>query len=591
MGERRPISMGDYGGYGAAEEEDEEFENTGLGQPAIIFLVDCRSGMVDQHPSLLQQCLGTIASFCRDSVVTDNKQKIGVCLFGTEIASNPNDFPNVFVLYEAEVPDTKENKELLDLAAGKGFERFGHIDSKVAFHHALWVCSTMFSSCTGKVVEKEIFVLTSDPDPTRGDATLTANAMKKAKDLSELAMKVQVYPVTPIGTDFDNVPFYQPLLDAAGMTDALQTSTLEELTQDIKIKSSKQRAACHAMLKIGTEVCIGVELFVHARKATAGTAKYTEKTTNREVKTTTKYISSTSARVLEPSEISAAMPFADGYADFNEDELRSVKSCGEEGIVVLGFRPKDSLPIEHHIRPSHFVYPSEKLMKGSTLAFAALHKRMLARDVLAIGAIRTSTKAALRLAALVPQAADADCNVPAGFNAIYLPYRDDLRSPKVDVVPAAVSESQVSAAEAMLNTFQHGDLRDKSVVIWENPALQKHYAVLEAMALGIEPRVTEIMAPPCGAIEANKSALQEFISTVYGMDYDPDAAKTTGTKRKAAEEVNIDDFDWNEMVKSGSLKKRKVSELKAFCALKNISNKGKKDELLERVTAFIEQNP
>lgn len=568
---------------GEEEDEVEVDESQYGGNPAIIFLVDCRRPMLEQSPSLLQQCLGTIAGFCRDSVVTDNKQKIGVCLFGAEKAQNPNDFPNVHVLFDCEVPDTKQNMQLLNLADGEGFDQFGHTEVKLAFHHALWVCSTMFSNCTGKLVNKEIFVLTSDPDPTAGDPTLRGNALRKAQDLESLGIHVQVYPVTVTG-QFDTKLFYAPLLENVGMLN--QTTDIRDLTKDVKIKASKQRAACTALLRLGPELALGVELYVCARRTTTSATRFVEKKTNREVKCETKYISGTSARVIEKSELSSVLPFADGFAYFNEDELRQLKSCGEPGIVVLGFRSADSLPIEHQIKPSHFIYPTDKFMTGSTTTFAALHKQMLVRGVLAIASVRLTTKASQRLAALVPQRAEPDQHRPAGFHAIYLPFADDLLRPAVQSKVCPASQEQVEAAKRLLSCF---DMDVDTAVAWENPALQQHYAVLEAMALNMEPRPVSALAPP--DLGGNEAALQAFKSLVYGDDYDPTTwtgKKTASKKRSAAEmDGSLAEIDWAEHARLGTLKKLKVDQLKGYCSAKGLKVSGKKDDLIERISEHV----
>ena len=575
-----------------AEEEEEPAEFVGLGVPAIIFLVDARVAMAAGNPSPLQESLRTIASFCCDSVVTDNKQKIGVCLFGTEKLNNPNDFPNMHVLHDAEVPDAKQNKQLLDLAEGDGFDLFGHSSGKVAFHHALWVCSTMFSSCSGKLADKEIYVLTSDQDPTSGDLGLKKNAMRKAEDLRSLAVNLQVFPIVSEGCSFDTSVFYQPLLEAAGMYDTAQTSRLDELSHQIKIKCSKQRPACNLMLRLGPQIDIGVEMYVSARKAVTGSVKYVKKGSNQEIIAETSYISGESARKLEPSEIAQAYPFVDGFAQFSEDELRRIKSSGDDGVVVLGFCNRDTLTDIQNIKPSHFIYPSDKQMKGSEVAFAALHNEMLERKLNAVVSIRTTNKAAqLRMGVLLPQAADDELGQPAGFHAIYMPYADDIRCPTVfehimrDAIPTDPKEEEVSAATALLNTF-NTDV--STIVCWENPALQKHYAVLEAMALRLDhPRSTGLLEPDYAALDSK--ALDHFNQTVYvPHGYDPDVAakKPAAKKRKATEEPMVE-RDWAGLVADGRIKKLKVDDLKQYCAAHNLPKGGKKDDLITRISEHI----
>ena len=77
------------------------------------------------------------------------------------------------------------------------------------------------------------------------------------------------------------------------------------------------------------------------------------------------------------------------------------------------------------------MYPDETSIQGSTVAFSALHTKMLQLRQIGIGFLSVS-KRAPKLVALVPQAEERDEEgfqvAPPGINVIPLPYADDLRN-------------------------------------------------------------------------------------------------------------------------------------------------------------------
>jgi hypothetical protein len=47
------------------------------------------------------------------------------------------------------------------------------------------------------------------------------------------------------------------------------------------------------------------------------------------------------------------------------------------GLAIIGFKPASAVGPEYTAGVARFLYPDERRLKGSTAAFAALHKAML----------------------------------------------------------------------------------------------------------------------------------------------------------------------------------------------------------------------
>ena len=87
-----------------------------------------------------------------------------------------------------------------------------------------------------------------------------------------------------------------------------------------------------------------------------------------------------------------------------------------------------------------------------------------------------------RVVALLPQQEEIDehniqMKAP-GFHIIYLPYSDDIRKLKIES-HAKASEEQVDKAKEIIDKLKFTYTPD----MFENPAVQKFYRVLEAFAL------------------------------------------------------------------------------------------------------------
>ena len=87
----------------------------------------------------------------------------------------------------------------------------GSSDSSYAIHEALWQCQAMFNEVTGKVVSKTVLLLTCNDDPHASDPNLKKQALKKAQDLQETDILLDLIALTEEG-DFDTSKFYVDIL-------------------------------------------------------------------------------------------------------------------------------------------------------------------------------------------------------------------------------------------------------------------------------------------------------------------------------------------------------------------------------------------
>ena len=301
-------------------------------------------------------------------------------------------------------------------------------------------------------------------------------------------------------------------------------------------------------------------------------------------------------------------------AFITDDEMKQIKDLGEPGLQLMGFKKLDQLRNEHNYRSSYFLYPDDTNIRGSTRAFSALLSGMLDLQQYAVCRLITKRGSLLRFVALLPQAEKVDDDgrlvVAGGMHMVFLPYADDMRDVKLgrretdaDAEGAEGEEDEVhnqlkGKAKAIIAKMGMKEY-DPSLIF--NPALQRHYAGLQAMALQ-EPLDEEELVDELQPDESRMEQFQPLYDAFNALAFtEPGAKRRTGgtggrggggdTKRvkleAAAAGVTDDEYnsvDWEALKASGDgWKKIKVNELKVYLKRHRLPVSGTKDELIRRI--------
>lgn len=194
---------------------------------------------------------------------------------------------------------------------------------------------------------------------------------------------------------------------------------------------------------------------------------------------------------------------------------------------------------------------------------------------------------------------------PPGMHMIYLPFSDDIRQAEelhmaVDSTVPKATDDQIKKASVLLKRV---DLKGFSVCQFANPALQRHYAVLQALALGedeMPDTKDETVPDEVGMARPGVvNALDDFKVAVYGETHDQEeakheAAKPTASdaskKRKAIAEKAVQEcanYDWADLADNGKLKDMTILELKYYLTAHNLPVAGKKEALISRILTHM----
>lgn len=320
----------------------------------------------------------------------------------------------------------------------------------------------------------------------------------------------------------------------------------------------------------------------------------------------TEWIRSDTGGVLQKVEMKHYNELGGAKAIFTKEELTEMRNFGPPGLTLIGFKDASFMKNYYNLTHSTFVYPDEFEIRGSILTFIALLETMTKGDKIALAKYIARNGAPPKLVALLPQAETVDEAGnqidPPGFNMIILPFSDEIRHPKspshdhrADPMNQDATEEQVQKMAELVDKLKLGSGFDP--LNYENPALQKHYAYLQALALEQdEPDpVTDTTLPNYEAIA--KRAGPIVTSLAFPEPSAPStAAKSkrpttpapaaTSKKTKGVEgEAAAPTADISTITDESLLKKRTVAELKDYLTSVGIKPERLKPDLIQQVLA------
>ncbi|XP_042228244.1 X-ray repair cross-complementing protein 6-like [Homarus americanus] len=467
------------------------------GRLGSVFLIDTAKEMFvnpgkeedGEEPPFYQAVRAAHSSMMR-KVFSNDRDVSALVLFNTRETKNHIDLSHVYTLQDLECPDAERVlalEELLTMPEKLFDTTYGH-STDASLQDALSVCQSVLEKWTSRLSEQNILLFTCRDDPHSGDSQKQRQARKKAQDLKEAQIELEVLHM---GENFNVNKFYKDLIildvsedneDSQGkITLADPTSRFEELLERVRRLDHKQHTAERVMFTLAPGVEMSVGVYPAVRKMNKPYKSKMWQETNEEVKSVKKLNLRKTGEPISSDNILKYQVYGRKEVSLTLDEVSKLKQVYDAGIHLLGFKPISSVKLYYHVRSADLIYPDEKSVKGSTKMFAALLERCIARKVVAIVRFIPRKGATVSLAALVPQAEKLDnknCQVtPPGFVVSHLPFADDFCNIKLKNATRATPD-QVDAAKLGIkkNFFKY------SPQDFNNPDIPTHLRNIEALA-------------------------------------------------------------------------------------------------------------
>ncbi|KAM3510088.1 hypothetical protein MY10362_000227 [Beauveria mimosiformis] len=629
------------------DEGDQEIDETSYKaqKDAVLLAIEVSESMLKAPPpsdskkadrdSPVQAALKCAYHFMEQRIISNPKDMIGILLFGTEKTRFQLDengrsglgYPHCYLFTDLDVPSADDVKALKSLVEDEEDEDeiIKPTSETVSMSNVLFCANQIFTTRAANFGSRRLFLVTDNDNPHSTDKAARSAAAVRAKDLYDLGVSIDLFPISHQDSKFDLAKFYDdilyrdPLAEANSQQVAVSKSGdgLNLLTSLISNINSKQTPKRSLFSNLPFEIAPGLRISVKGyniihRQAPARTCYIwlDGEKPQLAVGETTR-IAEDSTRTVEKGEMKKAYKFGGEYVYFSPEEQKSLKDFGSPIIRIIGFKSRRSIPIWSSVKKSSFIYPSEEDYVGSTRVFTALWGKLLKNDKVALAWCIVRTNANPMLAAIMPSKPQSVENsgtpyLPAGLWLYPLPFADDLRDMKPPGKLAQASDDLKTQMRTIIQQLQLPKAMYNPTK-YPNPSLQWHYKILQALALEEEvpDSAEDATLPKFKAISKRAGGYLEDWSETLSRE-----AKST-TEARAVKRENDDELperpakrgrtasaqpsgpgltsaQVKAAVGDGSISKMTVAQLKDIAAERGLATSGRKADIIERIEQWAD---
>jgi ATP-dependent DNA helicase 2 subunit 1 len=152
-------------------------------------------------------------------IISSPKDMMGVLLFGTEQSKFQEEdsnsqgglaYPHCYLLTDLDVPAASDVKALKSIV--EDGEEAGKIlvptNEEVSMSNVLFCANQIFTTKAPNFGSRRLFIITDRDDPHGDDKTLKSAAAVRAKDLYDLGVIIELFPISRPHHEFDRTKFF-----------------------------------------------------------------------------------------------------------------------------------------------------------------------------------------------------------------------------------------------------------------------------------------------------------------------------------------------------------------------------------------------
>jgi ATP-dependent DNA helicase 2 subunit 1 len=151
-------------------------------------------------------------------IISNPGDMMGILLFGTEESKTGDDvdtdasvpFPHCYVLTQLDVPGASDVKCLRDLVQDEEEAKKILVPSNepLSIASVLFCCNHIFTTRAANFASRRLFLVTDNDNPHGSDSVLRSAAAVRAKDLYDLGVFIELFPIAQPGAAFEREKFY-----------------------------------------------------------------------------------------------------------------------------------------------------------------------------------------------------------------------------------------------------------------------------------------------------------------------------------------------------------------------------------------------
>lgn len=194
----------------------------------MLFAIDISDSMLAARPSESgkgePQSPAKAAIKCayhlmQQRIISNPKDMMGVLFFGTEASKFYDEdegsrgglsYPHCYLFTDLDVPDANDVKSLRALAEDEEEENEILVPSRerVSMANVLFCANQIFTSKASNFLSRRLFIITDSDNPHAEDRTMRSAATVRAKDLYDLGVIIELFPISKPDHEFDRSKFY-----------------------------------------------------------------------------------------------------------------------------------------------------------------------------------------------------------------------------------------------------------------------------------------------------------------------------------------------------------------------------------------------
>ena len=466
---------------------------------AILFVIDVSESMLEgiSDGNSVRSALTCAYHLLTQKIIATPNDMVGVLLYGTSQTESPSTYghascKNVTLLIDLECPDALSMRRLKKAVHDDKFfaKTCAPSSERPTLTNVLFLCNSIFNQHASNFNYKRIVLISDEDDPHADNKVVRQASITRARDLNDLGIKIEPIFLSKSGRSFDCRKFYDDIIfrdeDDDDEQDIVEAGEqrMKQMMSRIRTKVSTKRAIFSIPLEIAPSVKIGIKGYVlyKEQKISKSAYVYNQGEAPQFAKVESSNLCYDTSKTLQKMEVRKGYKFGDERILFDETELKDIKFVEDPVLRIIGYKSFDKLHAWHNMRASYFIYPSESTVVGSTRVFAALHRNLLSKKKWALAWFiprKNSNPVLVAMIAANSTVLEGQQVSPSGTHLITLPCADDIRQdPMVKMVRAptdlveSLSEILCSLQMATFDPYKY-----------HNPALQRHWAILQAMAL------------------------------------------------------------------------------------------------------------
>ena len=599
------------------------------GKGAVIFCVDC-SNIENMIEADFKRALSTVAKYMRNQIIaSDGSEMAGLLFYNVRSSNNPLRQKGIHLVHSLSgltARGIRDIHDLLYLDIDTFNERFGGRSNDADMSEVIFVCNAQFRRVSAAYTPR-IIIFTENDEPCGTDRKAHQAAVTRANDFLNAFpnSQIQLIPFSGEGNEatFDVSKFWSSILRISASSESGEYLTSEALRflSDVEShtlkKLFKKRPVNRVNIHLSDKAKIGMMMYTSFFPASKPRHRYVDGATLKPLKADSKYVADMTGEILDPDmsagEMISYVEFNGMQVPLNREDVGEIRKLwpidsGEitGNLFIVGFKPASSfLKPEYCVGHSCFLYPQEQRIAGSAELCSALITSLSDRGLVAIARAVPKANSTMTFVALVPQQEQIDeesgeQTVSPGFHLMRLPFADDIRDlslPDTNVATLMapfdeqneMRKGQVERAKRIIDAMTEPSWDPEML---DNPALRLCFATLENLALGQESEeaVLDIVNPDSAKVSEADNFVVEWLNALSVTDTESlscNAKPSIYKKAKVEDARQWTEAELKDMIKSGQIEKLTVAELKSiierFDSLKNISSKGRKPELIQKI--------